>query len=203
MNDVKIFIESGILEMYVLGQTTDEENSQVEQMAALYNEVHNEIDDISIALEQYAIANAIKPDPMIQPFLMAVIDYMERLKNGEEATFPPALHTGSKIADYEQWLNRKDLEPTEKVTDVHASIIGRTPELTTAIVWLKEGTPPETHTTELEKFLILEGSCDITIGDDVHSLVAGDVLIIPLHKSHWVKVTSDCLCKVVLQRAAA
>lgn len=203
MSDVKEFIESGILEMYVLGQTTAEENKAVEQMAMIYNEIGNEIDAISIALEQYAQANAIAPNPVIQPFLMAVIDYMDRMKKGEPPSYPPPLHANSQISDYSAWLSRKDLEPAGPVTDVYASIIGQTPELVSAIVWLRKGSPPETHTKELETFLVVEGSCDITIGNATYSLVPGDVLTIPLHTSHWVKVTSDCLCKVVLQRAAA
>lgn len=203
MNDVRKFIESGILEMYVLGQTTAEETSEVEQMASMYDEVHHEIQEISAALEQYAKANAVEPDPMIHPFLMAVIDYTERLKKGEAPAFPPPLHEGSKISDYAEWLKRTDLSPSEPLVDVHASIIGYTPEVTTAIVWLKDGAPPETHTKELEKFLIVEGTCDITIDNKVHSLQPGNVLIIPLHMTHWVKVTSPHPCKIILQRAAA
>jgi hypothetical protein len=34
-------------------------------------------------------------------------------------------------------------------------------------------------------------------------LKAGDVLIIPLYKTHFVEVTSDIPCKLILQRAAA
>ena len=203
MNEVTKFIESGILEMYVLGQTTAEENAEVEQMASIYNEVHKEIEDISVTLERYAKANAVKPAPMIQPFLMAVIDYMERVKKGEAPAFPPEITQSSKISDYKQWLDRADLYPQEPLINVHASIIGYAPEVTTAIVWLKDGAPDETHTTELEKFLVVEGTCDIIIGKDVHSMRPGDVMIIPLYSTHSVRVTSECACRIILQRAAA
>lgn len=203
MNDELKLIESGMLELYVLGQTTPAETSEVEQMASMYDSVRDEIDSISMALENYAMANAVEPPVTVRPFLMATIDYMERIKGGEVPAIPPTLHAGSKIADYVQWLDRKDLQPTAPVTDIHASIIASTPEVTTAIVWLKDGAPPETHTSELEKFLIVEGTCNITIGKEVHSMKPGDVLIIPLHASHHVKVTSHYPCKIILQRAAA
>ncbi len=203
MNEVKSFIESGILEMYVMGQATAAETADVENMAALHNEVRREIDDISITMERYARAHAVKPSPMVQPFLMATIDYMERMKKGEAPAFPPTLHEGSKIIDYTTWLDRADLYPAEPLTDVHASIIGYTPQLTTAIVWLTYGAPQETHTSELEKFLIVEGTCDIIIGKDIHSMRPGDTMTIPLHIPHSVKVTSDYPCKIILQRAAA
>ena len=68
---------------------------------------------------------------------------------------------------------------------------------------LKHGAPTETHTNEYEKFLIVEGSCDLTIGTTVHHLNAGNYLSIPLYVSHDVKVTSAIPCKIILQRVNA
>jgi mannose-6-phosphate isomerase-like protein (cupin superfamily) len=197
------YIESGILEMYVLGCTTKEEATEVERMAALHDEVREELDAISAAMEQYAKANAVEPDPTVRPFIMATIDYTERLKRGEIIVNPPSVTLDSKVEDYAYWLDRKDLQLNEPLIDFHAHLIGHTPEVTTAIVWLKYGAPPETHTRELEKFLIVEGTCDITVGSDVHKMKPGEVLIIPLHVTHHVKVTSDYPCKIILQRMAA
>ena len=203
MDRVKEFINSGILEVYVLGQATGEEAIEVEQMCEMYEEVRQELEDISLALERHAESMAIEPDPMIEPFLMARIDFMERLKNGETPSFPPLLHKGSKITEYAPWLSREDMQLTAPLDKVLARIIGYTPQCTTAIVWLELGAPPETHTDEYEQFLIVEGTCDITVGDDVHQMKSGDVLIIPLHVSHNVRVTSSIPCKIILQRVAA
>ena len=135
--------------------------------------------------------------------VIAVTDYTERLAKGEAPTFPPILNEGSTIADFSQWLERKDLVLPDDFTDFHAKIIGMDSKKTTAIAWLKYGSPSETHTDEYEKFLILEGTCDITIGEKTVSLVPGDYLAIPLHVSHNVRVTSSIPCKVILQRIAA
>ena len=172
-------------------------------MATFHNEVREEIEAISIALEQYAEANAIEPDPTIRPMLMATIDYMERMKSGEAPSFPPRLTANSTVQDYAQWLNREDLQLDQPIDDVLIRIIGYTPELQTAIVWMKDGAPAETHTTELESFLVVEGTCNILVGEDVTSYGPGDVVRIPLHKSHIIQVTSSIPCKVVLERAAA
>lgn len=204
MTDVQEFIESGILEMYVLGQVTDHEAQEVERMAALFNEVQEEITSISITLEQYALRQQeTPPDPTGGPFIMAVLAYNARLQNGEVPAAPPPLQPSSVIADYAQWLDRADLQEHDATEDAYAHIIGMNEQGVTAIVWLKHGAPPETHTKELEKFLIVEGSCDITIGDKVHSLVPGNCLSIPLHISHHVRVTSAMPCKIILQRLAA
>jgi len=203
MSNVSKFIDSGLLEVYVLGQATPEEAAEVERMATFHNEVREEIEAISIALEHYAEAHAVQPDPTIRPMLMATIDYMERMKSGEAPAFPPRLHARSTALDYAQWLDRKDLQLDQPIDEVLIHIIGYTPELQTAIVWMKDGAPAETHTNELESFLVIEGTCNIIIGDEVTGYGPGDIVRIPLHKSHIIEVTSSIPCKVVLERAAA
>jgi mannose-6-phosphate isomerase-like protein (cupin superfamily) len=203
VNNVTDFIESGILEAYVLGATSEADALEVERMAAQYSEVRNEIEQISIALEKYAETQAMEPDPMIGPFLWARIDFTDRMRSGETPTFPALLHTGSKVADYSEWLNRPDMQLKGPIEGALARIIGFTPQYNTAIVWLEYGAPPETHTNEFEQFLIVEGTCEITIGEDIHELQPGDFLAIPLHISHNVRVTSTIPCKIILQRVAA
>ena len=203
MENLKSFIESGILETYVMGDTTNEETKLVEEMAQSFKEVKDEIEAITDALESYALSNPIPPEPTIKPFLLASIDYTERLQGGEIPTFPPELTDFSKVADYEPWLSREDMELPPDFTDFHAKLIGYTPAAVTAIVWIKSMAPQEVHDHEHEKFLIVQGTCDITIEDEVHQLVAGDYLAIPLYKKHHVVVTSSIPCKVILQRIAA
>ena len=203
MENIQDYIASGILELYVLGVTCEKENEEIERIALYHIVVREEIENISNALEGYVKQNAVEPDPTIKPFLMAVIDYAERLKNGEEPSFPPVLNESSKISDYDQWINRTDITIPGNFSDFHAKIIGYTPEVTTAIIWIKDMAPQEVHQSEFEKFLILEGTCDITIEDIIHSLKPGDFLSIPLYKKHDVRVTSSYPCKVILQRIAA
>lgn len=203
MDNIQKYIESGMLEMYVVGVTSEKENAEVEKMASMHYEVKEEIKDISDILELYSQEEAIQADPTIKPFLMAVIDYTERLKNGEIPSFPPVLHENSKILDYQQWINNPYIQLPENFENFYAKIIGYSPTVKTAIIWIKNMAPEEVHTDELEKFLILEGTCDITIEDKVFSLKAGDYLSIPLFKKHDVKITSSIACKAILQRIAA
>jgi mannose-6-phosphate isomerase-like protein (cupin superfamily) len=204
MKDISEFIESGVIEAYVLGMASPEEIQEVEEYAMVHPEIHNAIDSFSDGLEQQALANAIAPDPIIKPLLLATIDFIDRMQKGETPAFPPDLNENSTANDYTEWLNRPDMVLPSYPTDLYARIIGYTPRLTTAIVWIKEMAPQEVHDHEYEKFLIVEGSCTITIADEVeHNLKAGDFLTIPLHKNHHVKVTSDIPCKVILQRVAA
>ncbi|MBC7565802.1 MAG: hypothetical protein H7223_02435, partial [Pedobacter sp.] len=61
MEEGKSYIESGILELYVLGQLTAQEQKEVQAMASSYPEIRQEIEAIEIALEKYAMKNAMKP----------------------------------------------------------------------------------------------------------------------------------------------
>lgn len=201
--DPQDYIQSGILEEFVLGLTSEAENAEVMQMASEHPQVMSEIAQISESLQHYAELQAPPLDPTIKPLLMATIDYMERLRCGEAPATPPLLRDGSLVSDFSQWIDRADMALPDDFEDFYAKLIGFTPECTTAIAWMRYGAPPETHDAQYEKFLVLEGSCDITIGTRVISLVPGDYLGIPLHETHSVKVTSAIPCKVILQRQAA
>jgi quercetin dioxygenase-like cupin family protein len=202
MTTAEDYINSGILEQYVLGYTSNAETAEIALMAAAHPAVNKEIAVIEKSLEAYAMAQAVKPNPIIKPFLLASIDYMERIKNGELFTVPPVLHEGVAIEAYALWLNRSDMMAPDDEA-IFAKIIGYNPEVTTAIVWIKEYAPPEVHDHEYEKFLVVEGTCNIIVEGKVHALIPGDYFAIPLHKKHFVKVTSIIPCKVILQRIAA
>jgi len=198
----KQFIDSGILEQYVFGTASPADMEEVERMAAADPIIRSEIDAICETLEIQAMANAIEPGPGVKLFLMAEINYTERLKNGEPVTTPPLLHEQSIPADYAGWLNRDDMQYTG-TENLFAKIIGYTPEVITAIIWIKTITPLEIHDDEYKRFLIVEGTCNILVGDDTSHLVPGDYFAIPLYKNHVVKVTSAIPCKIILQRVAA
>lgn len=61
MKEAKAYIETGILELYVLGQLNVIEQKEVESMADEYPEIREEINAIEIAMEQYAVSHAIQP----------------------------------------------------------------------------------------------------------------------------------------------
>ncbi len=194
---------SGILELYVIGDLSEKERLEVEEAAANYPEILEEITEIEMALESYAFANASEVDPTAKPMLLAGINYTDRIQNGEIPVIPPTLSSNSKLSEFSVWLDRTDLQEPDEYDSMCGRIIGSNEEKTTMIIWLKEGAPPEVHTDEIEKFLIVEGSCEITIGSKVHALQTGDFLEIPLHISHSVKVTSPTRCKIILERHAA
>ncbi len=203
MSKLNEFIESGLLEFYVLGLTSPEENKEVELMISLYDEVSVEIDSIAQSLVNSSAKIAQEPRSTVKPLLVATIDYTERIKNGETECDPPILNEGSTLDDYKQWLDRADMVTPENYEEIFVKLFASTPKVISAIVWIKHETPMETHGTEHEKFLIMGGTCDIIIDNVPHSLKKGDYMSIPLFSDHIVKVTSETPCKVLLQRVVA
>lgn len=66
MEDLNAYIESGILELYVLGDVTPAEKRQVEEMMRTNPAVRAEVDEIEKALAFYAEANAIQPSEALR-----------------------------------------------------------------------------------------------------------------------------------------
>ncbi len=203
MKNINIFIQSGIIESYVLGLASIEEIIEVEAMSSKHTEVYDAINNFCNLLEANALANAVKPPSTVKTMVMATIDLMERMQSGEALDSFNSLSISTKIVDFEKWLSRPDMIAPTNFDEMYAKIIGYTPQMTTAVVWIKTMAPQEIHTDEYERFLIIEGTCNITIGNDVNHLTAGDYLAIPLFKNHQVVVTSKIPCKAILQREAA
>lgn len=203
MKKYEEFIASGILELYVLDYASLEERNEVEQMGLIYPQVWQEIAAIGAAMENYALKNGVTPNPAIRPLVMSTIDLTGRLQAGEVLLDVPLLSEASKVTDYLQWINRSDMEPDEDDFEgVYAKIIGHTPKLMSAIVWIRDMAPDEIHATVYERFLILEGTCRIDMEGEVYALHPGDYFQIPLHRNHVVTVTSSVPCKAILQRLA-
>ena len=66
MKDLKTYLESGILELYVLGDLSSEEIREVENTIAQHPEVKAEVEAIETALQAYALSNAIQPSEVVR-----------------------------------------------------------------------------------------------------------------------------------------
>ena len=81
MENLKAYIESGVLELYVLGDLSPEETLQVEEMASQNPEVRDEIAAIEQAMEQYAMQNAVEPSADIETRLFEKLGLSEVEEN--------------------------------------------------------------------------------------------------------------------------
>ncbi|MFC0517276.1 anti-sigma factor domain-containing protein [Mucilaginibacter angelicae] len=88
MEDLKAYIESGILELYVLGDVTPAEKLQVEDMASKHPAIKAELDEIERSMELYAEENAIEPSEHLRSRILGSL-----LTNfGDDNNFPTQTH---------------------------------------------------------------------------------------------------------------
>ncbi|MDY0907771.1 anti-sigma factor [Pedobacter sp. CFBP9032] len=66
MENLKAFIESGVLELYVLGDLSPEETLRVKELASQHQEVRDELAAIEYAMEEFAMQNAVQPSEDVE-----------------------------------------------------------------------------------------------------------------------------------------
>lgn len=74
MKDLKTYLESGILELYVLGDLSSEEIREVENTLAQHPEVNAELEAIENALQAYALSNAIQPSEGVRKRVLNLME---------------------------------------------------------------------------------------------------------------------------------
>ncbi len=131
---MKEYIESGILEAYILDELNVGESENPVTIAVNIPEVRQELLEIKEALERYALGHSVMPSSTIKPLLLATIDYFESLHEENDQAIPPELDETSSITDFAAWVEKKDMVPPPYFTGSYAKIIGYTPEATTAVV---------------------------------------------------------------------
>lgn len=74
MKNLKTYLESGILELYVLGDLSSQEMLEVEEMALQNSEVKAELEAIENALQAYAESNSIQPSTAIRDRILKSLE---------------------------------------------------------------------------------------------------------------------------------
>jgi len=74
VENIKAYIESGILELYVMGDLNAQEVKDVEDMIAKYPELRAELEEVERALEFYARQNAVTPSSGLKDKILNSIE---------------------------------------------------------------------------------------------------------------------------------
>lgn len=73
--NIQAYIESGILEEYVLGTVSPQEKQEVECMSHIYPEIKEELLRTESALEEYALKHQTPPPPSLKEALFAQMNF--------------------------------------------------------------------------------------------------------------------------------
>ena len=77
--DINVYMESGIIESYVLGLADSDDILEIERLRKEYPEVQQAIDDFSIAIQEQAFKNAVIPPKEIKEQLLAALNFQNPL----------------------------------------------------------------------------------------------------------------------------
>ncbi|GAB3919639.1 anti-sigma factor [Larkinella terrae] len=132
--NTKEYIESGILEEYVLGTVSPQEKREVECLSSIYPEIRAELDTLSAAMEQYAQTLRREPPADVKVWLLKELDFTNpepetaqgtpeppaaAITLPEETTERPILPLYSK-----EEKDEIDSRPTYRVTWLVAASLG-------------------------------------------------------------------------------
>lgn len=79
MENIKDYIESGILELFILGDLPEAERLEVERLRALYPEIDTELESIEKSIWNYSQTKAIVPDASTRGRFLSAIDSEEEV----------------------------------------------------------------------------------------------------------------------------
>ncbi|GAB3889357.1 anti-sigma factor [Spirosoma agri] len=72
------YIASGILESYVMGAVSDQERREVNCLSSIYPEVQQELDQLSLSIENYALLHSVEPPAELKSKIMAQLTFEEK-----------------------------------------------------------------------------------------------------------------------------
>ena len=88
--NIQAYIESGILEEYVLGTVSSQEKQEVECMSHIYPEIKEELMRTESALEQYALKHQTPPPASLKETLFAQMNFDEVTEEPESTELTSA-----------------------------------------------------------------------------------------------------------------
>lgn len=192
--DIKQYIESGILEEYILGLLNNEQQQDVDRLSLLYSEIKSELTAIELAIEKLATLTSIAPSEKAKSRLLSTLGFYEPLDINN-------LPLTNSEANHLQWLEAlKHLIPENPDQDVFAEVLTNVPQLSQVLVVTKCDVPEEIHGDLIESFFILKGECVCTVGDETFHLHGGSFLEIPLNVEHAIKIVSPYVVGILQHR---
>lgn len=92
-----------------------------------------------------------------------------------------------------------DIKPQEPYENIAKTGLFAGEEVTSVVLWIKEGVKPHYHALHDEHVIVLKGKAEMHLGDQLLNIKKGDVIFIPKGTIHDVKVTSKVLKVISIQ----
>lgn len=112
--NIQAYIESGILEEYVLGTVTPQEKQEVECMSHIYPEIKEELLRTESALEEYALKHQATPPPSLKESIFAQMNFEAP---AEEETQAGEIAEEKTVSLSDTTATAQPVEPEARVID--------------------------------------------------------------------------------------
>jgi quercetin dioxygenase-like cupin family protein len=194
LNDIKKYIESGVLEEYCLGTLKEADQAYLIQMTMLYPEVKAELDAVELAFETLSAATAVEPASHIKQNILTALGFDEVLNIND---LPVLSHS----VNPHPWLTAfGHLIPENPTEDFLMHIIRQDDIVQQMLITGNTDVPDEEHGDFYESLYVLKGHCECTVGEDFYALGPGDFIEIPLHVKHDIKLVTPFVTAVLQYR---
>lgn len=98
--EIRQYIDSGVLEAYLLGLASEEEQHEVQQMKVLYPEVSSALNELEVVIETYCVENSVPPPPGSWELIQARIPGQEIRKREPETNDKKDAEPKTAKSDY-------------------------------------------------------------------------------------------------------
>ena len=200
--DMKEYISSGIIELYVLGSLSPQEMKEVEEMAAAHRSVAEEILQMQESLNNYAASHSQNPRSSLREEILRAVAASE--KEERVISFPPRVSGNLSPAYWLKYLADNNIFSPPDFDMVHLVDFPGDEKQVTYAAWAKKGAVvEESHSDADEYLLMLKGHCSVTIDGKIGYYKEGDLVYVPKGCVHRAEALSDETMVLIGQRIAA
>lgn len=206
MFDINKYIESGVIEEYYLDILSGEDIHQLMDLQSQYPEIKAYMHEVAISNTNFF--KTIQKEAPIESLLFVknIIKENKLWTNAQldhKTKLLPQFITISKHTPAEKIeAVVKNLQPSADYDNIFPTVLYADDQRELVLVWVKKFVPLEEHPALDESFLILEGTADCYVDDEVFHMSSGDFMRIPPESEHKVIVTSATPAKAIRCRIA-
>jgi mannose-6-phosphate isomerase-like protein (cupin superfamily) len=198
----KTLIDSPLLMDYVLGECSPADRLMVEIARTQFPEVSSELEALESVDAALVMSRGVNPPAPAKARFATAMQDMAMPADGWGLIMPP-LGQVSQADDFKPWVDAVDASKLDPAENLNVFPLDATRNMLTLFVVVRDRLDEEVHVDSIERFLVLEGSCVIEMGNESVQLQQGDFYSIPKFTPHTVIVTSATPCKLIVQQVAA
>lgn len=196
--NLKDFIDSGILELYVLELLPQQDRDMIDLLLAEFPDLKAEVHKVEIQQERKVMEQEKACRTSFEEMQEIMLNSAK-----EQKMHIDDLPLINKHSDYKKWHRLvHETAPEALLSDNYQRVLRSENGVTQVLVVSAFDIPDELHDDSYESFLILKGECRCTVGDDVFGLTAGGFTEIPLNENHKVEVIKAPVMAIVQYVAA-